>query len=87
VLEWLPAPILPGWYILHRRSAQFSDFRLVRFENGQCFTEIGAPSGTPTTAEFKGAKWLGPVERPHGCRRTVVTRSPHKGNLPIEAGF
>jgi len=61
---WLAAPDRDGWWIVHRLSGQFSDLELVRFERGQCFTEIGAPCGTPPTIEFEGARWSGPVERP-----------------------
>lgn len=64
VAHWLSEPSVAGWYLVHRQAGQFADFRLVRFEAGQCFTEIGAPMGTPKTVEFEGAKWLGPVERP-----------------------
>lgn len=62
--RWQGGPTQDGWYVVHRRPAQFLDLGLVRVENGQCSSEIGAPMGTPTTVEFEGAKWLGPVERP-----------------------
>lgn len=64
-IVWRSAPDRDGWWICTtRRKAQFVDLSLVRVERGQCFTEIGAPCGTPTTEEFNGARWLGPIEKP-----------------------
>lgn len=63
-LAWLPAPTCAGWWIASFKPGQFSDLILVHYDGRQCLSEIGAPMGTPTTAEFERAKWCGPVERP-----------------------
>jgi len=64
-LVWLTSPDSDGWWVCARREKPaYLEIWLVRVENGCCFSDTGTPCGTPATVEFRGVRWLGPVQEP-----------------------
>jgi len=64
-LLWLTAPDSDGWWICARREkSDYVEIWLVHVEGGRCFDELGTACGTPATSEFRGVRWLGPVQKP-----------------------
>jgi hypothetical protein len=63
-LIWLTFPDCDGWWIAARPNGRMADISLIEVRSGLCFDELGKQCGMPSTSEFHGAHWLGPVHRP-----------------------